>query len=199
MKRWIALSILSASCLSAQALTQSERDYAMSELQASRKMFLDSVAGLTPAQWTFKASPERWSIAECAEHITVSEDFIFNLVPNQVMKTPATPEKREAAKAKDETIVKLVTDRSHKAQAPEPIKPTHRWDSMDAMIDDFKTRRDRNIAYVETTRDALRDHFFPHPMLGPLDGYQWILLLSAHSERHTAQILEVKADANYPK
>jgi hypothetical protein len=36
-------------------------------------------------------------------------------------------------------------------------------------------------------------------MLGPLDAYQWILLISAHSERHTKQIEEVKADPNFPK
>jgi len=32
-----------------------------------------------------------------------------------------------------------------------------------------------------------------------MDGYQWILLLSAHSRRHTAQLNEVKANANFPK
>ena len=53
--------------------------------------------------------------------------------------------------------------------------------------------------YVRTTNDDLRDHFGPHPTLGTLDGYQWILLISAHSERHTKQIEEVKADPNFPK
>jgi hypothetical protein len=32
-----------------------------------------------------------------------------------------------------------------------------------------------------------------------MDTYQWILMLSAHSERHLAQLLEVKADPNFPK
>jgi hypothetical protein len=32
-----------------------------------------------------------------------------------------------------------------------------------------------------------------------LDGYEWMLLIAAHSERHTKQILEVKADSNFPK
>ena len=31
-----------------------------------------------------------------------------------------------------------------------------------------------------------------------MDGYQWLLLLSAHSGRHTEQIEEVKADPNFP-
>ena len=39
----------------------------------------------------------------------------------------------------------------------------------------------------------------PHPVLGPLDAYQWILRISAHSESHTKQIEEVKADPSFPK
>ena len=31
-----------------------------------------------------------------------------------------------------------------------------------------------------------------------MDGYQWILAAAAHTERHTKQILEVRADANFP-
>src|SRR5579859_740187 len=76
-------------------LSQHDRDFAMSSLHATRKLFLDSVAGLTPEQWTFKAAPDRWSIAECAEHIALAEDFISNLARVQAMKTPVAPEKRE--------------------------------------------------------------------------------------------------------
>jgi hypothetical protein len=32
-----------------------------------------------------------------------------------------------------------------------------------------------------------------------MDGYEFVLFIAAHSERHTKQILEVKADPNYPK
>jgi hypothetical protein len=31
-----------------------------------------------------------------------------------------------------------------------------------------------------------------------MDGYQWILAATAHAERHTKQILEVRADENFP-
>ena len=39
----------------------------------------------------------------------------------------------------------------------------------------------------------------PHPEMGVMDGYQWLLLIAAHCERHTAQILEIKAMPGYPK
>ena len=45
---------------------------------------------------------------------------------------------------------------------------------------------------------GLRDHVMDSP-LGKLDGYQFVLLIAAHSERHTKQINEVKADPNFPK
>lgn len=51
----------------------------------------------------------------------------------------------------------------------------------------------------EAAQEDLRDHFMDHPVFKTLDTYQWILLTSAHMRRHTAQILEVKADPNFPK
>jgi uncharacterized damage-inducible protein DinB len=193
------LTLATASLLPSQTLTQHEREFAMSHLHATRKMFLDSITGLTPEQWTFKAAPDRWSIAECAEHIATSEDFIFGLVTTQVMKSPADPSKKAEVKGKDEVIVKQVPERSQKFKAPDVIAPKNRWSTPDAIVAHFKEGRDRSIAYVDTTQDDLRDHFAPHPVMGTLDGYQWILLMSAHSERHTEQINEVKADPKYPK
>ncbi len=52
--------------------------------------------------------------------------------------------------------------------------------------------------YLKTTPD-LRAHAADSPMGVKLDGYEWILLIAGHSERHTKQILEVKADPNFPK
>ncbi len=185
--------------LPAQTLSQHDRDFAINSLQATRKLFLESVAGLTPEQWSFKAAPDRWSIAECAEHIAVSEDFIFGLVRDQVLKSPAAPEKKAEVKVTDEQILELLPNRSQKFQAPEPIRPTHRWASPDETVAHFTQSRDDHIKYLETTQDPLRDHYMQHPAMGMLDGYQWILLMSGHTERHTAQINEVKADPKYPK
>ncbi|MBV8816791.1 MAG: DinB family protein [Acidobacteriaceae bacterium] len=180
-------------------LNQHDREYAMSQLHATRKLFLDAVAGLTPEQWNFKAAPDRWSIAECAEHIALSEDFISGMVLNQLLKSPANPEKRAEVKVTDEQIATLMTDRSAKFKAPEPIAPKRKWENPADAVAEFKRSRDEHIAYIETTQDDLRNHFLRHPAMGMLDAYQWILLMSGHTERHTLQILEVKADPKFPK
>ena len=201
LRTTVALATLIPAAWSANVLSQSDRDFAMSSLHASRKVFLDSVANLTDAQWNFKAAPDRWSIAECAEHIAISEDFIAG-VAKQTLAAPAAPEKMlpaEQARAKDEKLLQMVPNRSQKFQAPEPIKPTHRFKTPQEAVDHFKESRDTNIAYVEKTADPLREHFSKHPAAGDLDAYEWMLLMSGHTERHTMQILEVKADPGYPR
>ena len=42
-------------------------------------------------------------------------------------------------------------------------------------------------------------HFMDHPVFKVMDAYQLILLISAHTERHTAQLNEVKRNPSYPK
>ena len=180
-------------------LSAAERDVALNSLQATHDAFLKSIAGLSEKQWRFKPAPDRWSVAEVSEHIAVSESAIFGLVQKQIMMTPANPDKRPEVAGKDETILKMVPDRSHKAQAPEFLKPTNRWATREELTKAFEDSRKATMDYVRTTNDDLRDHFGPHPVFGSLDAYQWILLISAHSERHTKQIEEVKADPNFPK
>jgi hypothetical protein len=180
-------------------LTPQERDFALKQFETTRDNFLRSIAGLSQKQWTSKPAPDRWSVAEVAEHITISESTLLGLVQQRLMTSPAAPEKREQVKGKDELIEQRVPDRSHKAQAPDILKPTGRWATETDLVKAFETERAATIEYVRTTNDDLRDHFFDHPAFGTLDGYQWLLLISAHSARHTAQIEEVKADPNFPK
>jgi hypothetical protein len=183
----------------AKPLTADEREAALKSLEATHDMFLKSIAGLSEKQWKFKPAPDRWSIAEVSEHIALSESTIFGYVHNQIMTSPAAPEKRAEVKVTDEQILTRVADRSHKAQAPEFLKPTNRWATREELVKAFEDSRKATMDYVRTTNDDLRGHFGPHPLLGTMDAYQWILLISAHSERHTKQIEEVKADPNFPK
>lgn len=180
-------------------LTAEERAAALKSLQATHDAFLQSIAGLSEKQWTFKPAPDRWSVAEVSEHIALSESMIMGFVRGQIMTSAATPEKRAEVKATDAQILERVPDRSHKAQAPEFLKPTGKWATREDLTKAFEDARKSTMDYVRTTNDDLRDHFGPHPMLGTLDAYQWILLVSAHSERHTKQIEEVKSDPNFPK
>lgn len=183
----------------AQLLSDADKAKALELLESSKKDVLAAVKYLSPAQWNFKAAPEKWSIAECMEHIAAAEDFIRGNIENGLMKAPPVPG-RDVEKI-DANIIAHVEDCSHKAQAPEPIMPTNRFGSPQGSIDHFLKSRAETEDFLKNT-PGLRDHAVDSPA-GPnapkWDAYEFILLIGAHSERHTKQILEVRADPNYPK
>ncbi len=192
--------LVAAALLTAAPLSRGERDRAMSELHATRKMFLDSVAGLSRAQWRFQPGPGRWSVAQVAEHVVLAEDAIYRFVTEEVLKKPAAPEKSAEQRASlDRRILKEVPDRSRKMKPRDDLKPTGKWATRRSLIEHFKKSRDRTIVFIRETEEPLRSHFASNPVFGELDAYQWILFLSAHTARHVAQINEVKADPDFPK
>ena len=180
----------------AQELTPVEKDKALAYLESTKKDVLDATKNLSTAQWNFKSAPDRWSIAECMEHIAAAEDYIRGSVESGVMKAPAVPGRDTAAI--DAGIIANVPERKTKFQAPEAIKPTNRFGSPQAGIDHFVESRAKTEDFLKST-PGLRDHAADSPSGQKWDAYEFILLIAAHSERHTNQIKEVKADPNYPK
>lgn len=180
--------------LGAAPMTQGERERAMSELHASRKMLVDAVAGLSEAQLNYKSAPDRWAIAEVVEHLAVTEDFLFGFY-KQVAAGPASPgAKSEQA---DEDLLKVIRNRDQKVQAPEPALPKKTFASTAAALAAFNERRYNTIRYVETSQDQdLRAKIVPNMKM---DAYQMFLLLAGHTQRHVAQIAEVKATPGFPK
>ena len=193
---WIALALMAGAAASAQEVTQAEKDKALQYLETTKKNVVEATKGLSEAQWNFKAGPDRWSVAQVVEHIAASEDFIRGTLVEKVMTAPAGDAGRDMKKA-DEAVLTMVPDRTHKAQAPEPLVPTNRFGSPEGAIKHFVESRATTEDFLKTTT-GLRDHVTDSP-LGKLDGYEFVLFIAAHSERHTKQINEVKADPNFPK
>lgn len=199
MKKLLALASLALAVvpwLNAQSLTAEELQRAADHLEKTRAAFLAATDGLSAAQADFKPGPTRWSVAEVSEHIAATEDFLRELIVNQVLKAPARAEAVDV-KEIDEFILTAVPDRTRKATAPEPLVPTVRFGGLDGSRRHFGESRARTLALLRETPD-LRDHAIDSPFGRKLDGYQWLLFISAHCERHTKQIDEVKADPNFP-
>jgi hypothetical protein len=192
----LGVVLLSAIPVQGQALTSADRESAVKYLEKTRDAVEASTKGLTSAQWTFQAAPEKWSVAQVVEHLALAEDLFFDTVTQKVMSAPAGAPDRDFKKT-DAMVLANVPDRSHKVQAPDELVPTGRWSPQEA-LNHFVRSRARTIQYLQNTPD-LREHVMAGPTGAPLDAYEWILLAAAHSERHEKQIEEVKADPKFPK
>ncbi len=77
--------------------------------------------------------------------------------------------------------------------------PKDRWPEFEELLRQFEAARERTLRFAAVTQADLRSRAFPHPFLGPLDCYQWLLFSAAHCVRHVRQMQEVKSDAAFPK
>jgi hypothetical protein len=198
MKRLLSMAaIVMYVAIAAHAQTPADKDRALKYLESTKQGVLDATAGLSDAQWNFKSAPDRWSVAEVTEHIAAGEAMLQGMIFEQIMKSPAQPEATDE-KAVDDQVLAMIPDRGHKAQAPEPLKPTNRFGSPQESLKHFIESRQKTEDFLKQ-HDDLRTHAADSPLGKKLDAYQWILFVAAHSERHTKQINEVKADPNFPK
>ena len=177
-------------------LTDEERSKAMDHLSQTRDNLLSIIEGLSEEQLTYKANPESWSIAECVEHIAISENNIIEMVSGAVQVT-ADASKRSEVTISDEQLLGMITDRSNKVKTSEAFEPSGKFGSYEETLEAFTGKRQENIDYIQNTEDDLRNHYAQLPF-GTVDAYQVVLFMSGHTERHTKQIEEVMSDPGFP-
>src|SRR5260370_16036280 len=193
----IAIGALLAA--SSGALTTVERAHAIHLLQDSQKESLASVDGLTDEQWNYKPGLDRWSVGETAEHIVLAEGLLFSGV-ERALAAPPNPDWEAKTRGKTEFIEKVMVDRSHKAQAPEPLVP-HGKLTHEEVIQRYKIARAKTLKFAEETEVPLKEHTAEHPfpVFGTLSAYPWLIYIPLHNMRHDQQIAEVKASPGFPK
>ena len=177
-------------------LTDAEREFAVKELTKSHDHFLNTLEGLNEEQLNYKVTDDSWSIAECAEHIAISENMIFGMMQGTLAQEP-DPSKRSEVKVTDEGLIAMIEDRSNKVKTSEPFEPSGKYGSFEETVEEFKTKRKEHIEYVKSTQDDLRNRYQQLPF-GTVDAYQILLFMSGHTERHIKQMEEVMDDEDFP-
>jgi DinB superfamily len=175
-----------------------ERQFVLEELTSSEARLLELVDGLTPQQWNFRETLDRWSIAGIIEHLILFENFILGAIA-AVLTAPAEPGKKALAAGKDPLVLGLADTRSTRIQAREALRPIGNWPDADERIAELRKTRARTMTFAAETDADLRNHFFPHLAFGDLDCYQWLVVLGRHGARHALQIAQIKADPAYPR
>jgi len=85
-----------------------------------------------------------------------------------------------------------------KFQAPERVVPIDAL-SLEESIGKMTETRTRILAPLdELCKYDVSTMLYPHPALGPINAYQWLLVMGGHEARHRRQINRLKEDMNYP-
>jgi len=179
-------------------LTIEEKSEISTHLQKSWENLELLVKSLTEEQWNYKTVDSVWSIAEISEHLEKAEKELFSLVTVQLIKSPADPEKVAEVSGKTELMMDAIRSRDQKVKTTPELEPSGYYASSEAFLKSFQELRKETLSYAQSTEDQLRHHFIPFGPLGDLDGYQILMFMSGHLERHIQQIEEVMEDPGYP-
>ena len=177
-------------------ITSQEREKALGLLSRSRQALLDAVAGVTDAQARWKPAPDRWSILEYVEHLALADDGLVALIHHSLQK-PAQAETDEQRRERANRIRATPIPRGAN-RAPEAFQPGSRFATLADALAAFLAARDRTLEFARSTEDDLRSHFSPHPVLGPMDAYQWLVGNAHHAETHAGHIREIRDLPGFP-
>lgn len=144
--------------------------------------------------------PDRWSAAEVIEHLAIVEGGIVRLLNKHLDAARATGIGQETS---TEPVVptlpvEKLRDRSAPINAPERVLPKGQLSAAAAwhMLEDNRTAMLTTLRGAEGL--ALGDlPTPPHPALGPLNAYQWVVFVGAHEGRHAAQLRELADESPF--
>jgi hypothetical protein len=163
----------------------------LSFLQTSQIRLQEAVEAVPQAVRDRTSVDGRWTVAQVVEHLALTETGIARLIRKRVADARAAglgPE-AEISSVLWSLDVARVLDRGERIDAPERIRPAAvSFD--DAWSRFLAAHADVRDAVAGTDGMAIGDISYPHPSMGTLNLYQWIIFVGAHEMRHSAQIRE---------
>lgn len=163
------------------------------QMRAATAEFLATLDGISRSEWSWKPAPDAWSVYEIAEHTCTVQRGIERLFSAKLLGQPLTDDTPQPQHS-DEDIARRLAAGGRPVRAPEMVNPKGRWTTREEIAQVFTASTEAHIAWVKAHADTdLRRYGSIHPMLGMLDGVQWLIMVAAHTRRHAQQVREVRA------
>jgi hypothetical protein len=168
-----------------------ERQRLIAHFEMTESWLADELANLSPEQLKFRPSPGAWNILDCVEHLDLAEAEYWKMLQSSM----AAPASRKLSKSTDIDRMWYGIDRTERAKTVPSETPKSTYPGMDPALKAFRAQRATMLTYARTSQEDWRHHMIPD---WNRDAYQWLLMISAHSQRHILQIREIKHDPAYP-
>jgi DinB family protein len=197
---WLALMMLPllVSAQEVQRWTEDDRKYLLENLIRTRDELLKETEGLSKKQWTFKESPDRWSINEVVEHLAIFE-LIFDREIGRSLGGKPQPEFNKDVKPDSFYSNFIMEDDPHVTTdftKPFTYSVPLGMNDIKNNIAWFVKMRNESVEFIKTTREDLRLYY---RNAGIANLHQTYMYVFGHVDRHLRQIKKIKQHQNYPR
>jgi DinB superfamily len=164
------------------------------KISSEREALLQSISGLTEDQLNYKPSSDGWSISDILHHLALSDEanakfaaYILRQAEEKGIPSDPTPD-NSVLDCMDHLREPLKTQ----VKAPDRVAPRSHLPAEES-IARLKASREKLLgAFEQLSRYDVSQLSYPHPFLGDLNTYQWLVLAGGHESRHTAQIRKIR-------
>ena len=181
----------------------------LSELVAETETIVENVknsfGGLSAEQLNWKPNEKSWSIAQCLEHLMVTNKLEFPAVENALKanyKNPFWSKIPFLSKICGKTAIYLFRpENKRKIKAPKSFQPSNSRLS-GKIVEDFAAHQRDLIGLFERSKDLDLEKTKIVSPVSNLITYSLIdalRVLTVHEQRHLQQAERVTKEANFPK
>jgi hypothetical protein len=163
------------------------------QLDANTQDLLNYTKRCTTAQFLQKPASDKWSIAEIAEHILLSERIIYMLLSRPSANKSEKPELVGNERIEDI----LVARRSTKVPTTPSLHPKGIYPDAAAFDTELVPDRDKQKQELLSGRIDLNNGTHKHPVLGEMTPIDWLYFNLHHAQRHLEQIKDILIAQGY--
>lgn len=163
-------------------------------LAGVRAALAQMVDATPPGRLAVAPAPDEWSGAQIVEHLGKVEGATAKRLEGvfaRALEAGLAVESDDAPLLGALDRFASVEAPLRRLDAPERLRPSAAPD-LAACWASLVAVRERTLrAYATVDGRALTQVSAPHPLLGPLNGYEWLLFLGKHEQRHIGQLRRV--------
>jgi hypothetical protein len=165
-------------------------------LDTERTALRAAVESVPPELRNQQPGADRWSVAQVLQHLLIIEKRIGLGMTKWVAdaRNGGIGAETETTSVMNSIPLELIIDRSQRRTSPEEVRPSGDIEAASAWTALEKSRETLRAAFLAGDGLALGKIIQPHPVLGPINLYQWMLFVGSHEMRHTAQVIEIAKD-----
>lgn len=166
--------------------------------ERAQERFIAAIAGLNAAQENFRARENQWTIAEIVEHVNIVNNSFLRITHKLLKQAEAEPKTPKSDLNLGHTILDEQGRQPPPFAAPEVVRP-HGGAAVAESLPKLRETLE-GFAAIRARLEAvdLSEPTFPHPAVGPINAYQWMITLGEHADRHRLQIEAIKTAAGFP-
>ncbi|MGA7992782.1 MAG: DinB family protein [Thermoanaerobaculia bacterium] len=159
-------------------------------LEDSRSRVVSAARAVAPENSARRPPGGGWSVDEILTHLALVEPGVAKLVEKSVRRARESGLPRETS---EEPVLHLLDGRPIERvetpwTAPDFVVPREALERDTALAALVRSRETLTAAIAELDGWALAEVAAPHPILGALNMYEWLVFLGKHELRHLSQL-----------